>query len=74
MYTEKKAVIVCRCSHLTIQIVKPHLTANCTTQVFYRKLWDVGRTLQKFENHEPDSETFLIFSQHPVWGFTPVNR
>ena len=73
MYTGKKSVIVCRYSHLTIKIVKPHLTAN-TTQVFYRKFWDVGRTLQKFENHEPDSQTFLKFSQHPVWVITPVNR
>ena len=56
------------------KIVKPHLTANYTTQVFYRKFWDVGRTLQKFENHEPDSQTFLKFSQHPVWGITTVNR
>lgn len=74
MYTEKKAVIDCRCSHLTIKIVKPHLTTNYTTQVFYRKFWDVGRTLQKFENHKPDSQTFLKFSQHPVWVITTVNR
>jgi hypothetical protein len=33
-----------------------------------RNTWDVGRTLEKFENQSPtarDSQTFLVFSQQP---------
>ena len=32
--------------------------------------WDVGRTLEKFVNHEPaarDLRIFLVFYQHPAW-------
>lgn len=54
MYTEKKAVIVCRCSHLTIKIVKPHLTANYTTQKKILGCWEntpkVWKSRARFTN------------------------
>ena len=34
-------------------------------------------TLEKLVSHSPsarDLQTFLVFSQHPAWVITPVNR
>ena len=34
--------------------------------------WDVERTREKLVNHSPtarDLQAFLVFSQHPKWGF-----